>query len=62
MENSGSKHQTKEGTPMTRYKTAAQWVLLLSGCLMIFYGAWRGEAATVFTKAIRLCMECVGIG
>lgn len=47
---------------MTRYKTAAQWVLLLAGCLMIFYGAWRGEAATVFTKAIRLCMECVGIG
>ena len=47
---------------MTRYKTAAQWLLLLAGCLMIIFGAWRGEAATVFTKAIRLCMECVGIG
>ena len=30
--------------------------------LMIGYGVMRGEAATVLSKAIKLCMECVGIG
>lgn len=32
------------------------------GFLMLLFGLWRGEADTVFSKAIRLCMECVGIG
>ena len=35
---------------------------LLAGILMICFGIWRGEAETVLSKAIRLCMECVGIG
>lgn len=32
------------------------------GVLMMAFGAWRGEVDTVFAKAIRLCLECVGIG
>lgn len=29
---------------------------------MLCFGVWRGEAATVLSKAIKLCLECVGIG
>ena len=43
-------------------KTVAQVVLLVLGLLMVFYGAYRGEVATVLGKAIKLCLECVGIG
>ena len=43
-------------------KAAAQIALLMAGAAMLCFGAWRGEAATVFSKAIKLCLECVGIG
>lgn len=32
------------------------------GLVMMGYGAWRGEIETVFTKAINICLECIGIG
>ncbi len=47
---------------MTLKKAAVQVLLLLIGMAMLVFGIWRGEAQTVFSKAIRLCMECVGIG
>ena len=43
-------------------RAAAQITLLAAAILMIGYGAMRGESATVLSKAIKLCMECVGIG
>ena len=43
-------------------KAAVQVLLLLAGIAMLSFGIWREEAQTVFSKAIRLCMECVGIG
>ena len=43
-------------------KTAAQIALLAAGIIMLCFGIWRGEAATVLSKAIKLCLECVGIG
>lgn len=43
-------------------KTALQIILLVIGIIMLCFGIWRGEAETVFSKAIKLCLECVGIG
>ena len=54
----------KEGvTELIRSKKAVLQVALLAcGAAMLCYGAWRGEVDTVLSKAIRLCLECVGIG
>ena len=55
--------QTKGGIAVKlSKKTALQVLLLVSSVAMIGFGAWRGEADTVLSKAIRLCLECVGIG
>ena len=43
-------------------KAAKQAVLLVVGIAMLCFGVWRGEAAMVLSKAIKLCLECVGIG
>ena len=43
-------------------KAAVQVILLAAGAAMLCFGIWRGEAATVLSKAIKLCLECVGIG
>lgn len=43
-------------------KTAMQIGLLLLAFGMIGYGIWRGETDIVLGKAIKLCLECVGIG
>ena len=40
----------------------ARVILMAAGLIMLTYGVWRGEAEIVFNKAIRLCLECVGIG
>ena len=47
---------------MVSKKKTAQFVLLIAAVLLICFGVWRGEADVVFSKAVRLCMECVGIG
>ena len=43
-------------------KAETQAVLLVVGIAMLCFGVWRGEAAMVLSKAIKLCLECVGIG
>ena len=43
-------------------RRAARLCVLILGAAMLAYGAWRGEAATVLSKAVRICLECVGSG
>ena len=39
-----------------------QVALLIVGVAMVGFGIMRGEADAVLAKAIRLCLECIGIG
>ena len=43
-------------------KPVVQVALLIVGIAMVCFGAMRGEADAVLAKAIRLCLECIGIG
>lgn len=43
-------------------KLVAQVALLIVGMAMVCFGVMRGEADAVLAKAIRLCLECIGIG
>ena len=43
-------------------KAVFQAILLIVGAAMVGVGALRGEVDIVLSKAIRLCLECVGSG
>ena len=36
--------------------------VFLAGVAFILIGVFRGEPFAVFQKAIRICLECIGIG
>jgi len=38
------------------------WVLLAAGAAFLGIGILRGEQLTVLAKAIRVCLECIGLG
>lgn len=36
--------------------------LIFAGAVLIWFGFWNGQAEAVFRKAVRICLECIGIG
>lgn len=52
-----------DGGSMRDRKTAViRSALLVTAAACIIAGAVRGETQTVLTKAINICLECIGIG
>ncbi len=39
-----------------------KWLILGISMMFIGLGIYRGEAEAVFSKAVNICMECIGIG
>ncbi|MBQ1820017.1 MAG: hypothetical protein II117_00290 [Clostridia bacterium] len=37
-------------------------VLAIAGTAFLLFGIFSGQAESVLKKAIRICMECIGIG
>ena len=37
-------------------------LLAAAGLVMMGWGLYRGEVSLVLEKAVRICMECIGIG
>ena len=62
---SKSKMIIMESGKMIRKITESRWIgpaLAVFGILLMILGICRGEVSVVFTKAINICMECIGIG
>ena len=51
-----------EKTHLQLKQSLIRLILLAAGVIMVLFGVLRGEAGIVLAKAIRLCLECVGIG
>ena len=38
------------------------WTAIAVGAVLLAAGLWRGEHEVVLRKAVRICMECIGLG
>ena len=61
--NKGDSEQLgKEGIVKQRVPLWVTIVLIFASIACMAFGIYRGEADTVLTKAINICMECIGLG
>lgn len=47
---------------MNKSRNTAGWIVLAAGIVLIAVGCILGQPDSVLAKAIRICLECVGIG
>ncbi len=51
-----------DGKLTQRKKNALRLAVFAAGAAFLAIGLWRGEFADVLQKAVRICLECIGIG
>ena len=47
---------------MNTKRSALPYIVLTLGAALIALGVWRGEVAVVLSRAVNICLECIGIG
>ena len=62
VDRSGKHLFNPKGVKILKNKRMIQLALIVIGISMLVYGVSRVEAAVVLSKAIKICLECVGIG
>lgn len=45
-----------------RLGKAAPFLILAAGIVLIVVGVLLGQPEDVFNKAVRVCLECIGVG
>lgn len=45
-----------------RWIRALRAMLIAAALICIYVGALRGETEIVLRKAVRICLECIGVG
>lgn len=53
--------KAKDDARNKRHRQIATLVIVAAALLLLF-GLLRGEAEFVWSRAVRICLECIGIG